>query len=213
MESTEQDIINRTLKAATEEAEVIIKKAKDSAESLLESQRQTARSNAQKKANSIRKRAQKESEIIRGKTATEIRQQAGWTVLSEKNRLIQNVLDEAKNRLENMEKKGNYVDFLEKLTVDAGSSLGGGTLTVSLNDADSKLSLNFEKLAKQIFSKTGVETKLSRSKELIPSAGVIVQTDNAKIFVDNTFESILKRQENKLKIIISKTLFRSLKSN
>lgn len=207
MESSQQEIINRILKDATDEAELIINKAKESAELLLENQRLSAHANAQKEANSILKKAQNEAEIIRGKTANNIRRQSVWIVLSEKNRIIKNVLDSVKQRLIDLKKTSKYVPFLEKLTVDAGSALGGGTLTVFLNKTDSKLQLNLEKLAKQITSETGVETKLSLSKENIDSSGVVVKTADNKIFVDNTFESILKRQEKELKIKIAKILF------
>jgi len=213
MESSQQEIINRILKEATEEAELIIKKAKESAESLLANQRQTARANAEKEANSILKRAKNEAEIIRAKTITDIKRQSSWTVLSEKNRLIKNVLDSVKQRLIALKKSPKYIPLLEKLTVDAGSALGGGMLIVFLNEPDSKLQLNLENVAKEITAKTGIETKLSLSQEHIQNAGVVVKTVDNKIFVDNTFESILKRQEKELKIKIAKILFSSIDIN
>ncbi|MDG6222767.1 MAG: V-type ATP synthase subunit E family protein [Candidatus Bathyarchaeota archaeon] len=212
MEFSQEEIINRILNEATAEAELTIKKAKESAELLLENQRQTACANAEKEANSILKRAQNEAELIRLKTITDIKRQADWIVLSEKNRLIENVIDSVKQRLMDLEKTSKYVPLLEKLTVEAGSALGGGMLTVFLNKTDSKLKLNFDKLAKEITSKTGVETKLSFSNENITAAGVVVKTFDNKIFVDNTFDSILRREEKELKIKIAQILFKSIES-
>ena len=210
MESSEQEIINRILKDAAEEADLIVEKSKKSAELLLENQRHDARNGAQKEANVILKRAKNEAEIIRGKTATDIRRQAGWTVLSEKNRLLQKVLDEVKDRLVNMKKTASYVPLLENLIVDAGCVLGGGTLIVLLNEKDSTLQLNFAQLTKQITARTNNKTKLTLAKEHIQSAGVMVKTVDNKIFVDNTFESIVNRREKELKTKIAKILFSSI---
>ena len=210
MESPEQDIVNRILKDATQEAEQIVKNAKMSAESLLENQRQSGRDDAQKQANTILRRAQNEADIIRGKTNSDIRRQAGWSVLSEKNRLIQKVLDEAKTRLFDMEKTPQYMQFLEKLAVDAGSVLGGGELMVVLNQKDSKLQASFSKLAKKITEATGVKTNLSRSEQDLATSGIVIKKIADNIFVDNTFEAIFKRQEKQLKLKIGKTLFGSI---
>jgi V/A-type H+-transporting ATPase subunit E len=207
VESPEQDIVNRILKDATQEAEQIVKSAKMSAESLLEKQRQSGRDDAQKQANTILRRAQNEADIIRGKTSSDIRRQASWSVLSEKNRLIQKVIDEAKNRLFDIEKTPQYVQFLEKLTVDAGSVLGGGELMVLLNQKDSKLQSSFSKLAKKITEATGVKTNLSRSEQDLATSGILIKKVESKIFVDNTIEAIFKRQEKQLKLKIAKILF------
>ena len=210
MESSEQEIINRILNDAKEEADFVVKKAEESAQSLLEKQRQQARKEAEKNANTILKRAANDAAIIRGKTVDDIRRQATWSVLSEKNRLLQTVLDKAKQKLLDMKKTPKYVVMLETLTVDAASVLGGGQLTVHLNDKDSTLKLDLEKAAKEVSARTGVKTNLSISEEPIADAGVVVKTLDGKVFVDNTFGAILRRREKELKIEISKILFGSV---
>ncbi len=207
MESSEQDIITRILKDANEEAELIVKNAKTSAELLLEKQRQSGRNDAQKQANTLLKRAQNEAQIIRGKTNSDIQRQASWSVLSEKNRLIQKVIDTVSNQLVDLKNTPKYVLFLEKLTVESGSVLGGGNLTPHLSEDDSKIRLNLSKLAKEITKKTGTKTKLSLSNEHILTPGVLVKKVEDNIFVDNSFESILKRQQKQLKLKIAKILF------
>jgi vacuolar-type H+-ATPase subunit E/Vma4 len=206
MEFSQKDIINRILNDATKEAGLIVKNAEKSAKLLLENQRQTAQNQAKKEANSILKRAKNEAEIIRGKTSNELQRRASWTVLSEKNRLIQNVIDTVNDQLISL-KTPKYVQFLEKLTNEAGLVLGGGKLTVHLTERDSDLILNFTKLSKQISEKTGVTTNLSISKERIHSPGILVKKVDSKIFVDNTIKSILERQKKLLKIKIAKILF------
>ena len=152
------------------------------------------------------KRAENDAESIRGKVATDIKRRAGWIVLSEKNRLITNVLNEVKKRLVNLKKSEAYVPVLEKLIVDAGAVLGGGMLEVVLNENDSTL-VKLNKLEKKISDRSSVDTQLKFSEQKTKAVGVIVKTIDDRIFVDNTFEAILSRRERELRLKITRILF------
>ena len=206
MESTGNEIIDRILKDAREEAETIVKDAHKSVETIIEKQRQSARHSAEKQVYSLLERAENDADIIRGKVATDIKRRAGWMVLSKKNHLITNVLDEVKNRLVNL-KKSEYVLVLEKLIIDAGTVLGGGILEVMLNGNDSTLPLKLDKLEKEISDRTGVNTQLKISEQKTNEAGIIVKTIDNRLFVDNTFEAILRRRERELRLKITRILF------
>ncbi len=207
MESSANKILDRILNDAREEAKAIIKEAKRTAEMLLEKQRQLANHNAEKEVHSLLRRAEIEADIIRGKVSTDIKRQTGWVVLFEKDRLIISVLNEVKNRLVNLQKSEEYLPVLEKLIVDAGTVLDGGTLEVMLNENDLSLPLKLNKLEKKIADGTGVKTRLKISKQQIKAVGVIVKTNDGKIFVDNTFEAILSRRERELRLKIARILF------
>jgi len=207
MESSANKIIDRILNDAREEAKAIITDAKRSAETLLEKQRQLARHSAEKEVYSLLRRAETEADIIRGKVSTDIKRRTGWVVLFEKDRLIISVLNEVKNRLVNLQKSEEYLPVLEKLIVDAGTVLDGGTLEVMLNENDLSLPLKLNKLEKKIADGTGVKTRLKISKQQIKAVGVIVKTNDGKIFVDNTFEAILSRRERELRLKIARILF------
>ena len=207
MESSDNRILDRILNDAREEAKAIIKEAKRSAEMLLEKQRKLALHSAEKEVYSLLKRAENEAAVIKGKVTTDIKRRAGWVVLSEKERLVTSVLNEVKNRLVNLQKSEEYLPVLEKLIVDAGIVLGGGTLEVMLNENDSSLPLKLNKLEKKIADGTGVKTRLKISKQQIKAVGVIVKTNDGKIFVDNTFEAILSRRERELRLKIARILF------
>ena len=210
MENSRNEIFDRILKDAQEKAERIITDAKKSGERLIMGQRQKARQNAEKRASSILNKAENDSAIIRGKVFTDTSRRASWIVLSEKNRLINNVLDEAKNRLLNLQNSENYVQILEKLIVNAGKVLGGGKLEVVLNEKDLKLPINFYKLEKEISEKSCVQSQLKVSDQQTKSIGVIVKTFDDQIFVDNTFETILKRREKEFRLGISRILFNNI---
>ena len=207
MEHSGNKILDRILKDAVEKAENIIADARKSAETVIEKQRQASRQSAEKKASSILKRAENDADIIRGKVSTDIKRRAGWIVLSEKDRLITSVLNEAKNRLVGMQKSEKYVTVLEKLIVDAGAVLGGGMLEVVLNENDSTLPLKFDKLEKEISDRSGAQTQLKVSEQKTNVVGVIVKTIDDQIFVDNTFEAILSRHESKFRLKIAQILF------
>jgi len=206
MESLGHRIIDRILKDAREEAETIVKDAQKSAETIIEKQRQSARHSAEKEAYSLLKRAENDADIIRGNVATDIKRRAGWIVLSEKNRLITNVLNEVKKRLVNLKKSEAYVPVLEKLIVDAGAVLGGGMLEVVLNENDSTL-VKLNKLEKKISDRSSVDTQLKFSEQKTKAVGIIVKTIDDRIFVDNTFEAILSRRERELRLKITRILF------
>jgi len=207
MKASENRIIDRILKDARAEAEIILKDAQKSAQTIIEKQRLSARHSAEKEANSLLKRAENEADIIRGKVSTDIKRRAGWMVLAEKNRLITSVLTETKNRLINMQNSEEYVPILEKLIVDAGAVLGGGVLEVLLNENDTKLPLKLDKLVKEISDRTDMETHLRFSEQQITEVGVIVRTIDNRIFVDNTFAGILSRRERELRLKIAQILF------
>jgi V/A-type H+-transporting ATPase subunit E len=209
MESSTDRIIDRILKDAEEKAKTIVKEAKRSAELMIENRRQAARQNAKKDVDSLLKRAENEADIIRGKVATDIKRKASWIVLAEKERLVTGVLNEVKKRLMNLQKSEEYLPFLEKLIVDAGTVIGGGTLEVVLNENDSPLPLKLDTLGKKISDQSGVKTQLKFSKQKTKAAGVIVKTVDGRIFVDNTFEAILRRRERELRLKIARVLFSS----
>lgn len=210
MESSKPEIFNRIIKDAQEEADFIMDKAKKSANTIIEEQRCSARVNAEKKAQVIILKAENDANIIRGKISTDIRNQAGWIVLTEKDRLITDVLNEVKNRLLRMQKSQDFHKTLEKLIVKGGIVLGGGVLEVLINKNDSAISGIFNKLNKEITNRTGVETKLKLSKEFIDTGGVKIKTIDNRIVVDNTFEAIIRRRERKLKLKIAGILFSDL---
>ena len=210
MEYSGNEILDRILKDAREKAESIVVDARKSAETVIEKQRQTARQNAEKEASIMLKRAKNDADIIRGKVATDINRKAGWIVLSEKNRLITRVINEAKSRLMNMQKSEKYIMVLERLIVDAGTILGGGMLEIVLNENDSTLALKFDILEKEISDRSGFRSQLKVSKQKTKAVGVIVKTVDNQIFVDNTFEAIINRREKELRLNIARILFTNM---
>jgi len=209
VESEAQKITDQILIDAREDSKSIIVEARKSAEMMLERQSELGRQKAAERVSSIVGKARNESDITRGMVFTDTRRKAGWMVLSEKERLITNVLDETKSRLAALAKTEKFIPELERIILDAGIALGGGELQIILNERDSALPLKLNAISKTVSEKTGNRTELKLSKERTKaSGGVIVKSADGKVVLDNTLEAMLKRRERELRLRIAKNLFK-----
>jgi len=209
VESEAQKITDQILTDAKEDAKSIIIDARKEAEMMQERHGELGRQKAAERVSSIVGKARNESDITRGMVFTDIRRKAGWMILSEKERLITNVLDEAKSRLTALAKTEKYMPELERMILDAGIALGGGELQVLLNELDSALPLKLNAISKAVSEKTGNRTELKLSKERTKaSGGVVVKSTDGKVILDNTFEAMLKRRERELCLKIARILFK-----
>jgi vacuolar-type H+-ATPase subunit E/Vma4 len=207
MESKIQKIAQQILDDAMGESKSIVDDAQKSVDTMVEKRKQLALQNARKEAQVRMKNAEREAEIIKGKVTMEMKREAHWKVLSEKENLTNTVFKKIMERLQKLQKSEDYVPILEKLIINAGSTLGGGKLEVSMNENMSSRRLNLNSLEEVLTEKTGVETKLAVSNDIIKSIGVKVKTVDGKITIDNTFEAIIKRREKELRSKIMKILF------
>ena len=207
MEST-RAITEVILQEAKKSAEHIIQEAQKSAEEILEKQRQLGVQKANESARLIVKKAESEVELNKLRSMANAKIKANWVILSKKETWVDNVLNEAKNKLKILTQSKEYISILEKLITEASVILGGKNLEVLLNEQDSTLPLKLDDLAKEISEKTGFETKLRLSGEKLKViGGAIVRTANGKVIMDNTFDDILRRREKDLRFEIAKILF------
>ena len=207
MDSKIQNIAQQILNDANKESEAILDDAQRFVDALTEKQKQLALQKARKETLTLMKKAEREAEVIRGRVTIEIEQEAHWKVLSEKENLTTAILEKVKERLLKLQKSEGYTSILEKLIVNAGVALDGGKLEVTLNEKDRSQPLKISALGEAITEKTGVETQLVVSNEVIKPLGVIVKTEDGRIVVDSTFEAIMKRRERELRFKIARILF------
>ena len=201
-------ITETILQEAKKSAESIIQEAQESVEAMLEKQRQLGIQRANELIPSILKKAESEAGFNKLSIMANAKIKANWAVLSEKERWIVAVLNEAKNKLRILTQSKEYLPILEKLIAEACIILGGEELEVLLNEHDSTLQLKLDKLAKEIGEKNGSKTKLRLSEEKIEViGGAVVATMNGKVVMDNTFDDIIRRREKDLRFKIAKILF------
>jgi len=129
-------------------------------------------------------------------------------ILEKKHELIENVINQVKDELRTLIKTDKYLDVLENLILEGGIILGVTDLEVILNERDSILALELDKLAEKIGERTGTKTKITKSvKKIDAIGGAIIQTTDGKIVMNNTFEGILNISERDIRYKIAKILF------
>ena len=182
-------IVEALLSEANETAEKIIKDTKRAVQNTLEEQRKKGRERAKERVMSIDKKAQNDSKIIKLRNTVSAENEAKWLILEKKQALIENILNQVKDELSTLIKTDKYIHVLENLIVEGGIIVEKTDLDVILNERDSTLPLDLDKLAEMISKKTGKMTKITKSKKRINvMGGVIIQTpdeDKPKEFYEN----------------------------
>ncbi len=182
-------LIEALLFEAHETAEKIIQDVKKTVQYTLEEQRKKGRERAREIIISIDKKSQNDSLIINLRDTASAESKAKWLILEKKHALIQNVLNQAKDELLTRIKTDKYVRVLENLIVEGGIIIDATDLEVLLNERDSTLPLDMDKLAENIGEKTGKKTKITKSEKRIDAiGGAIIQTtdeDKHRDFYEN----------------------------
>jgi len=201
-------LIEALLFEAHETAEKIIQDVKKTVQGTLEEQRKKGRERAREIVISIDKKAQTDSVIIKLRDTASAESKAKWLILEKKHALIENVLNQVKDELRTMIKTDKYIQVLEDLIVEGGIIVGAIDLEVILNERDSSLPLDLDKLAERISEKRGLKTKITKSEKKIDAiGGAIIQTTDGKIVMNNTFEGMLKNSESEIRFKIAQILF------
>ena len=201
-------LIDALLSEAHETAEKIIQNAKETVQSTLEDQRKKGRERAREVVTSINKKAQNESVIIKLRDTASAESKAKWLILEKKHALIENILNQIKDELRTLIETDKYLHILENLIVEGGIIVGTTDLEVILNERDSTLLLDLDKLAEKIGEKTGTKINVTKSAKKIDAiGGAIIQTTDGKIVMNNTFEGMLNNSETEIRFKITQILF------
>ena len=201
-------LIEALLSEAHETAEKLIQNAKKTAQDVLEEQHKKGRERARDIVISIESKAQNDSVIIKLRNTAAAESKANWLILEKKQTLIENVLNQVKEGLHTRTKTDEYIHVLENLIVEGGIIVGEPDLEVILNERDSILPLDLDKLSGIIGEKTGVKVKITKSAKKIDAiGGAIIQTTDGKVVMNNTFEGMLKYSESEIRLKIAQILF------
>jgi len=172
-----KELIDALLFEAHETAEKIVLDTKKMIKDTLKDQRKKGKERAKDVVNSIEKKAQNDSKINQLREIASVKSKAKGLILKKKQALIENVLVKVKDELHKRMKNDEYFNFLENLIVEGGIILGGKDLEVALNERDSNLPLDYNKLAGKIEEKTGNKTNITKAgKAINVIGGTIIQT-------------------------------------
>jgi V/A-type H+-transporting ATPase subunit E len=204
-EST-QAIRKKLLSDAEEEAQ----KIKAEAEETIQEIRNAAKERAEAIKEAELERMKEHVESTRRQDIAEKKVEHHRRIQTVKSKLIDDVFDKAKEKLQDYVGKSAYKDTLRELILEAGESLGGGDLLVRLNATDQQRmsKADLESLAKEIHDRTDTETRITLDENAIEAiGGAVVASADQKATVDNTWEARLERMKEQAKAELETILF------
>ena len=198
-------ITSKILEDANKTANEIKSGAQKEAESIL----QKAEEEAELKKQNILKKGEKDAEMVYNRIIAEARLNAKKKMLEERENLIKMAIEKLEKDLAKLPEKDEYKDVLLKLIVEGVFSVGGGELTLQLNERDYKLINDdtlwaIEKEAEEKLRKT---TILKRGAPVDIIGGCIIKTvDESKVY-DNSLESVFERNLESIRAKVAELLF------
>ncbi len=199
-----KQMVDDILKNAKIEADKILKDAKEQTKEIL----QRGQDTAEKEKNSILETESKKVTEIEKQQIASINLQARREILQKKEEEIQKAFGLAKIELQNFHKKTAYAKVLEALIIEGGIALDGGVISIKTRKGDTTKIKDLTSIAKAITKACGNKCTLKISKEIIDTmGGVILQTEDETITIDNTFEERLVKNERLIRTEVAKTLF------
>lgn len=197
----------KILRDAEDKAQRIISEAEKEAEGMIEQVQGEMEEIEESENKAIKERV----EESRRKRVAEEKTEHVRRIQAYKTEIIDSVFGKALQRLKEYSETDRYKEELKELIIEAGISIGGGELVVSVNDRDRQL-INqqfLKETAEKIAEKTGTETHLELSDEFVNSlGGAIISKVRESATVDNTFEERLNRKKKQISGELENILFR-----
>ncbi len=201
-------LIDKIIKDAAEEAESIVKRSQRAAEESLKLHVTEAEQKARTEAARILESAREEAARIRRSMLSDAKIRVNWSILLEKEKLIDQTLELVMKELVQFTKSSAYTEFLEKISIASAKVLSGGEIELLLNERDANLQLGISKIAKKVTVETGAKKMIKLSSERHGGrGGIIMKTSDGKIVVDNTLDTIFAHQAGALRLKIATELF------
>lgn len=194
MKSSEENIkvLSRAvLSDAREDAEQALNEAKAKAEEV----RQIAREKAKAERSKILEQANREAERVRGQTMAVAQLKARTLELAQREKLLDNVFSDARQKLSPMQQDSDYEQVAERLLREALGQLKANTARVRADKTT--LGIFTTKLLNGISQELNVEIQIGEPLE--HGTGVIVETLDGHRQFDNTLETRLKRIQEALR--------------
>ena len=199
-----KQMVDDILKNAKIEANKILKDANEQTKEIV----QRGQNAAEIEKNSILETESKKVTEIEKQQIASINLQARREILQKKEDEIKIAFDLAKTELANFHKKAAYAKVLEALIIEAGSAISGGAISIKTRKGDAAKIKDLADIAKAITKACGNKCTLKISKETINAmGGVILQTEDETIAVENTFEARLDQRYRLIRTEVANTLF------
>jgi len=182
-----EKIIEQIKKDSEKEVKQIKKEAEQQAKIILEN----AKKEAEKEAKTILENGTKQSENLKKILISKANQDLKRDMMNVRETIINECFTKAHHGLSILKGKG-YEKLVRKLIEDGQKKLGESCNVLVTRDTD-------KKIAEQL----GI--KIDGTVE--SSGGVVLKSADGKVTLDHTFDGILKREKDKIRIKVGKLLF------
>jgi len=182
-----EKIIGQIKKDSEKEIDQIIKEAKKQAEIIKNSAKKEALAQSEKIIVNGKQQIEKEKKILLSKANQEFKRD----IMNTKEKIIDECFTKAHHELSIL-KGEKYKKLVEKLVKSGIQKLGDDCTVFVTRDIDKEISVNLG---------LKIEGKIDSS------GGVILKSADGKVTLNNTFDGILKREKDKIRIEVGKLLF------
>lgn len=166
---------------------------------------------AKETAEAISRKAELQAKSELSKYEASAKLKSKYQMLEAKESLINEVLQEVRERMESIITKAEYKKILSNLIIDGCEALREEKLELIFPKNHSS-KIDIADIEKAVSKVIGMKVSMTISKENIRSiGGVIIRTTDGVKWVDNTFEARMKRLQNKVRDTVSSILFGSKK--
>ncbi|AHL23008.1 V-type ATP synthase subunit E [Thermococcus nautili] len=196
-------IIQEINREAEQKIQYILSEAKEEAEKLKEE----ARKRAEAKAEWILRKAKTQAEIEKQRIIANAKLEVRKKKLAVQEELIRSVIESLKERLSNLP-EDEYFPMLVELTVKAVEELGTDKVVVRSNERTLKLIVErLSEFREKLREALGKDVEVTVGEPIQTIGGILVESSDGTVRVDNTFESRIERFESDLRATIAKALF------
>ena len=196
-------IIQEINREAEQKIQYILNEAKEEAEKLKEE----ARKRAEAKVEWILRKAKTQAEIEKQRIIANAKLEVRKKKLAAQEELIRKVLESLKERLASLP-EDEYFPMIVGLTANAVEELGVDRVVLRSNDRTLKLIVErLSEFKEKLREALGKDVEVIVGEPIQTIGGVLVESPDGTVRVDNTFESRIARFESELRATIAKALF------
>ncbi len=182
-----EKIIQQIKKDSEIEIKQILKDAENQVKIILENSKKATETEVKKIENDSIKKSENLKKILISKAS----QDAKKEIMNAREKIIEDCFTKAHSELSKL--KGNdYINIVKKLIEDGCNKLGKNCTVLVSREEDKKIA---------------EELGISVAGTVESSGGVVLKSLDGKIILNHTFDSILKREKNKIRIEIGRLLF------
>ncbi|MBN1572020.1 MAG: hypothetical protein JW984_02365 [Deltaproteobacteria bacterium] len=190
------------LNESKDKTEWIIQSAEETKKKIMEDAKSRAKENSDRIIHTGKQLGEKEKQKLLSTAEMEVKK----IVLNSKETLIEETFRRARQEFNELKKTKKYKDILIKQVESSIAELEGKEFTVDVYEGEGLALTNeiVQRIAKNT-KKKGLKITLNEVSE--DMGGVIVREKGGKVSIDNTFDSILDRKRNEIRVRISEILF------